>query len=303
MTTQAQPLVGRDRELATLLRLLEEAQEGSPRFAQVTGEAGIGKTSLLAELGRQADAQGWLVLSGRCSELERELPFALVIDAFDSYLASLSPRDFERIATDEMNELAGLFPSLRSLVPEPEYPSTPAERFRAHRAVVEMIERLAARQPMLLILDDLHWADGASIEQAGYVLRRLPETPVMILGSFRTGQADPALAAAVADAARERPIEFIELGPLPFEYASTLLEDRADGRQLYALSKGNPFYLLQLARSEPATGADPGPASGEIPSGVAASIASELDVLSPVARQVADAAAVAGDPFELDLAA
>ena len=104
-----------------------------------------------------------------------------------------TPRAFERIASDELEELAGLFPSLRSLVPEPAYPTTPSERIRVHRAVAEMIARLAGQQPVLLLLDDLHWADGASVEQAGYVLRRPPEAAVMIVGSYRTGQAEPAL--------------------------------------------------------------------------------------------------------------
>ena len=90
MEEQTQPLVGRDRELEVLEGLLGQAKRGAPQFAQVTGEPGIGKSSLLAELGRRANEDGWLVLSGRCAELEREIPFGLVIDAFDAYLASLN---------------------------------------------------------------------------------------------------------------------------------------------------------------------------------------------------------------------
>jgi predicted ATPase/DNA-binding CsgD family transcriptional regulator len=305
-TATAQPgpqLVGRDREVAVLMDLLAQARAGVPRFAQVTGEPGIGKTYLLAEIGRRADADGWLVLSGRASELERELPFGLVVDAFDTYLASLDARDWERIAPDELNELAGIFPSLRSLVSTPANPDTPAERFRAHRAVIEMIERLAARQPLLLLLDDLQWADGASIEQAGYFLRRPPMAAVMTIGSFRTGQADPALVTAVEAAAREGHVEHMELGPLEKADADQLLN--GSGRAgLYEQSGGNPFYLLQLARTDGSGGPAAGPESGPgVPAGVAASIAGELDGLSPTARALADAAAVAGDPFELDLAA
>jgi DNA-binding CsgD family transcriptional regulator len=305
MTTPAQSLVGRDPELELLEQLLSEAREGTPRFAQITGEPGIGKTYLLTEFGRRADADGWLVLTGRSSELEQELPFGLVIDAFDAYLASLNPRDFDRIAPDELTELAGLFPSLRSLVPEPEHPTTPAERFRAHKAVLDMIERLAARQPVLLLLDDIHWADGASIEQAGYTLRHPPQAAVMIVGSFRTGQADPALVTAVEAATREGAVEHIELGPLDPNDAEKLIDSAPDGGRLYEQSGGNPFYLLQLARSDSGS---PGSAltrrdgDGAVPPSVAASIAGELDRLSPGARALADAAAVAGDPFELDLA-
>jgi DNA-binding NarL/FixJ family response regulator len=304
MTEPAPPLVGRDRELDVLERLLGEAKGGEPRFAQVTGEPGIGKSYLLAELGRRADTDGWLVLSGRCSELERELPFALVIDTFDAYLASMNPRDFDRIAPDELSELAGLFPSLRSLVPEPEHPNTPAERFRAHRAVNEMMERLAARQPVLLLLDDLHWADGASIEQAGYALRHPPQAAVVFVGSYRTGQADPALMTAVEAATREGAVEHMELGPLDPSDAAKLVGGSPERDRLYEQSGGNPFYLLQLARSRAGPSAIENARGGEagVPQTVAASIAGELDALSHRARVLADAASVAGDPFDLDVA-
>jgi DNA-binding CsgD family transcriptional regulator len=305
MTEPAPPLVGRDRELAVLERLLGEAKGGEPRFAQVTGEPGIGKSYLLAELGRRADADGWLVLSGRCSELEQELPFGLLIDTFDAYLASMNPRDFDRIAPDELGELAGLFPSLRSLVPAPEQPTTSAERFRAHRAVNEMMERLAARQPVLLLLDDLHWADGASIEQAGHVLRHPPQAAVMMVGSFRTGLGDPTLANAVEAAAREGHMEYVELGPLDPKDANALIGPTPEREWLYEQSGGNPFYLLQLARGDGSRGAATSAVTrgpGEVPAAVAATISGELDGLSTEARSFADAAAVAGDPFELDLA-
>jgi DNA-binding CsgD family transcriptional regulator len=303
VTEAVQPLIGRDDELALLERLLATAvAESRAQFAQVTGEPGIGKTYLLSELGRRADADGWLVLSGRSAELERELPFGLVIDALDAYLGSLDPQTFERIAPDEMSELAGLFPSLRSLTEAPELPSEPGERFRAHRAVVEVIERLAARQPVLLLLDDLHWADPASIEQAGYVLRRPPEAPVMIVGSFRSGQADPALVTAVEGAVREGRVEVIELGPLAREEAVALVGTGPSADGLYESSGGNPFYLLQLARGDrglPSTNASNGEG---VPAGVAAAIAGELAGLARPTRDFAQAAAVVGDPFDLDLA-
>ena len=300
MTATAQTLVGRDQELIRLTQLLDGAREGTPAFAELTGEAGIGKTSLLDALARHADAEGFLVLSGRCSEFEQELPFALVIDAFDGYLASMNPQDFERIASEELAELAGLFPSLRSLAPESADPTTPGERFRAHRAMVALIERLAARQPLLLLLDDLHWADGASIEQAAYVLRRPPEAAVMLVGSYRAGQADPGLVGAIEAAAQAGAVQQIRLGPLDRTEARTLVGGDSD--HVYEQSGGNPFYMLQLARSEAEGNRRITDARG-VPTAVTASIASELESLGSSARALADAGAVAGDPFDLDLAA
>ena len=156
-----QSLVGRDRELDGLAGLLDEAGAGAARFAFVTGEPGIGKTSLLGELLRRAEDRGCLAFHGSAAEFERELPFGLLVDALDEYLESLDPRAFGRRTAEDLGELAAVFPSVRALDPGSGRPTTAAERFRAHRAVRELLERLAARRPLVLVLYDLHWADGA----------------------------------------------------------------------------------------------------------------------------------------------
>jgi AAA ATPase domain len=140
VTTLAQALVGRETELELLERMLDEACGGSSRFVVLTGEPGIGKTSLLAELASRAQERDCLVLEGRAAEFELELPFGLVVDAFDAYLESLDPRTYDRLAADGLDELASVFPSLRSLGDGSARPTGPAERFRAHHAVRELIE-------------------------------------------------------------------------------------------------------------------------------------------------------------------
>jgi len=299
VTGPQQSVLGREAELATLEQLLDAAEDGSARFAAISGEAGIGKTTLLAEATARAEARGWLALGGRSSELERELPFGLMIDAFDAYLGSLEPATFQRLTPDELTELAGLFPSLRSLAPAPAEPGTPAERHRAHHAVAELAERLATRQALLLVLDDMHWADAASIEQVGYLLRRPPSAAVVVLIGFRAGQASRELAVVLEAADRERAIETMELGPLSGEAARALVGPDLPASTLER-GGGNPFYLLQLARA----GSDGGPeaTSATVPAGIVAAIVGELASLPPAAREFAEAAAVAGDPFELDLA-
>jgi predicted ATPase len=177
MIETAHPLVGRDRELDVLDQLLREVRAGAPRFLVLSGEPGIGKTSLIAVLGRQAEAAGCLALHGRATELERDFPFGLIVDALDAHLGSLDPRSFDRLAADELGELASVFPALRSVRPPTSPAGGAAERFRAHYAARELIERLAARRPLVLTLDDIQWSDGASIELIGNLLRHPPTRP------------------------------------------------------------------------------------------------------------------------------
>ena len=130
MTELVQPLVGRDRDLELLGQLLEDVSAGHPHFVFVTGEPGIGKTRLLVELLRRAEDRGCLTLRGNAAEFERELPFGLLVDAFDEYLESLDPRQFNRLATEDLGELAAVFPALRSLDPGSDEPTTAAELLR-----------------------------------------------------------------------------------------------------------------------------------------------------------------------------
>jgi ATP/maltotriose-dependent transcriptional regulator MalT len=287
-------------------RLLDDACAGSPRFVFVSGEPGIGKTSLLVELLGQADDRGCLALRGGAAEFERELPFGLVVDAFDEYLASLDPHAFSHLAAEDLSELAGVFPALRSLDLGSGHPTTAAERFRVHHALRDLIERLAAKQPLVLMLDDLHWADGASLELAAYLLRHPPRAAVVVAATFRTGQAQRALVTSIERAMAEGEIvDRIELGPLTAVDAKRLCDgsDAAERERLYEASGGNPFYLLELARMGGDGENGRSMIDGvDVPAAVRAAIAGELDDLSAPARRFAEAAAITGDPFELDLA-
>ena len=242
---------------------------------------------------------------GGAAEFERELPFGLVVDAVDEYLETMDPHAFQRLAGEDLTELAGVFPSLRSLDPGSDQPSTAAERFRAHRAVCGLLEHLAARQPLVLALDDLHWADGASLELISHLLRRPPRAAVMVAATFRRGQIDRALTSTIERGMREADGR-VHLGPLPRDQAHALVDETpsANYQDLYETSGGNPLYLLELARL--AAGGEPRlsrEGDAGVPATVAAATAGELDALSARGRGLAEAAAVAGDPFELDLAA
>jgi DNA-binding NarL/FixJ family response regulator len=305
MMKVARPLLGREREMEVVEQLLDEASAGDARFLFVTGEPGIGKTRLLDELLSRAGDRGCLALHGGAAEFERELPFGLVVDAVDEYLESLDPHVFQRLAGEDLTELASVFPALRSLDPGSDQPSTAAERFRAHRAICSLFEHLAVRQPLVLALDDLHWADGASHELVSHLLRRPPHAAVMVAATFRRGQVDRVLTSTLERGMHDAD-RLVELGPLPRGQAHALVGETraADYERLYEASGGNPLYLLELARlgsgSEPRVSTDGGVG---VPATVAAATAGELEALSTHGRGLAEAAAVAGDPFDLDLTA
>jgi DNA-binding CsgD family transcriptional regulator len=294
-------LLGRDEEVKLLERVLDDARDGDAGFVIISGEAGIGKTSLLEKLREVAAGSGCLTLAGRASEFDQELPFGLFTDALDAYLDSLHRQALDRLAMDRLGDLAAVFPSMHALGEAVEHPASVTERFRVHHAVRELLERLAAGRPLVLILDDLQWADGASLELIAYLLRHPPQAEVMVAMALRPGPVDPALARTMRSIQTSSLIHNVELGPLPIESVRLLVGD--DAQELHHVSGGNPFYALQLARSPAVAGQAESWGGREVPSAVARAIAAELATLSPTARNLAEAAAVVGDPFDIDIAA
>jgi DNA-binding NarL/FixJ family response regulator len=294
-------LVGREAELERIDGVLERLHSGPLRCLTVEGEPGIGKTRLLAELRRRSEGQGQLVLQGVASEFETYLPFGVVADAFDAYLASRGDRIAGDWPPQLRAELASMFPSLRH-GGEPDPATTGDERYRAHRAMRGLIELLAAERPLVVILDDVHWADGASLELIQALLRRTPDAGGLLTLGFRPGQAPTRLLAALAAPLVER----IALGPLTREEAAELLAADPTApalRRIYEQGGGNPFYLEQLARTGSSAGAMAAAPESGVPPSIAVSVAEELASLPARARLMLESAAIAGDPFEPDIAA
>jgi DNA-binding NarL/FixJ family response regulator len=305
----AEHLVGRADELGSIDEVLAGLGRGRPGAIELAGEPGIGKTRLLRELAARAEASGQFALSGSASELERDLPFSVFVDALDDYLAGLPPATLAALDDEVLAELAHVFPSLSALAPGEVAPQH--ERYRSHRAVRDLLGRLAATRPLVLILDDFHWADPASVELLGALLHRPPAAAVLFALAVRPRQMPERLAAALERARREGWLSRIMLGALSLAEMREFLGEASvatEAAAVYEESGGNPFYLQQLARP---LGRPAGAASAlaevsraiGVPSPVAAALAEELALLSGNARLVLDGAAVAGDPFEPELAA
>jgi tetratricopeptide (TPR) repeat protein len=299
-------LVGRADELASFDALVAARDRRSAHFVVVSGEPGIGKTRLLAEFCARAGEAGRLVLEGTATEYEREVPFAVLVDALDDYLGSLHPRLLERLGVERLAELARALPSLAGY--RQDDATLEAERYRLHRAVRALLELLGSQQPVVLALDDVHWVDGASLELLLHLVRHPPRADALLVVAFRPVQVDAQLSTQLAATSAGEDATLVSLGPLSeAEIAALLGNEPGDRRScmLYRQSGGNPFFAEQLARvpGDERSRTEAGEVEEGVPAAVAAAIDRELSGLSDSARSLLEGGAVAGDPFDLDLAA
>src|SRR5689334_5882170 len=213
-------MVGRRAELATVEGALDLLVQGQGGTLVITGEPGIGKTRMLADLVDAARARGCPVLDGRATEFERDEPYAVFRDLTDGHLRA-------------------------------------ADRLTAHVAVGEL---LARRAPVVVALDDMHWADPSSIDLFGYLVRQPPTGPVLIAAALRPARCPSRLVLALDAARRRDRFTELALAPLTRAESAELLggADEPTVDMLHAESGGNPFYLHVLAaaqtRGQPASG-------------------------------------------------
>ena len=257
MTTIGDHLVGRTAEMAAVDDALGGIRGGAAACLVVQGEPGIGKTRLLAELAARADARGCTVLSGSASELERDLPFWVFVDALDEYVAGLDPR-LVGVAARRRARRAGAGPARR-------WPTTPRRRRRCCRtSATARTGRCASCSSGSRRAGRSCWSSTTS---TGPTPRRSscsprccaarPTPPSCSCVAGRPRQLAGAPGGGPRARRSPRRLTRIELAGLPREAAGELL-GRAVGREradaLYAESGGNPFYLQQLARSDGAAG-------------------------------------------------
>jgi predicted ATPase len=322
-------MIGRDAELQTLARALAAMADGDFVFMAVTGDPGVGKTRLLGELAIAAARGQATTLWGRAAEFEREMPFGVMVDALDDHVESRARTLAADLGAGPAQLLATVFPSLSAAVPpgsEAGVDLTGLARYRLFRTVAQLLGEMAGTAGLVLILDDVHWADETSVEFLDHLARHPPRGRTLVAVGYRPAQAPPRLMTLVDAAAGPGGGRghHIPVGPFSQDEVREFLGpevSRARCQTLYEASGGNPFYLealAQMGRSHPGAGrsapaghkqdapavlGDEGGGLDELPDSVRASLQAEFASLSAMARLVAQGAAVAGESFEPELAA
>lgn len=317
--------VGRAAELHRLELAWKEAAAGVPRVVLVSGEPGVGKTRLVAEVSRAAHRAGATVLFGRCDE-DLSVPYQPFVEALDGYVAHAPPDRLLEQAGRHGGDLARLLPRLAEKVPDlPEAMRAEPEIERHHlfEAVRTFIEALAVDSPLVLVIDDLHWAAKPTLLMLRHVVRSEENRSVLILATYRDtdlGRGHP-LAGVLSDLRREPGVERVDLQGLNADEVSEVIvqaaghdlddETQALADQLYAETEGNPFFLGQTLRHLVETRAiiqengrwRRGPEADRvgIPEGVREVIGRRLSRLSDATNDVLSTAAVIGREFDADL--
>lgn len=273
-------LVGRQAELSLLTAALDDAATGRGRVLLLGGEAGIGKSRLVIETIGAARERGFAVLEGAAYPLHAALAYAPIFEALGQYLAALPDREFAGV-------VAGLADLGRLLV-DPRLPTPPPDdnpRTRMFEAVAEVLRRLAARQPVLLVVEDLHWADTGTVDLMRSIADAVPDH-CMLVGTFRSAEApelrgDEITLAPLSDA------EVAELvGSLHAEPAVDLVAD------VVKRAKGIPLFVTTLVSD---------PRGSAVPRIVRDVVVDRLARLDTHERRLLELVAVAGDAGTPDI--
>jgi DNA-binding SARP family transcriptional activator len=303
------PMFGRQSELTRLRHALDEALASRGQLIAVLGEAGIGKSRLVSQVTVEAVKRGALALVSHGYQTEQTLAYGVWIDALRR--GGVLDRDdvLSGVAPAWRAELARLFPELAHRDARPA--SSPEDATRLFEAVGHLLERLAKTQPLLLVLEDVHWADEASIRLTSVLSRRIASWPILIVLTAR--EEDVAEAPVLRDLLRLPKISRLPLGPLSQEDTTALVQSLAPrGRvvdaegalaeRIWGASNGNPFVVVEILRALeqgalPTTTAD----ALALPDRVRELVMVRLERLSEAGQALVALAAVIGREFEFEL--
>ncbi len=321
------PLVGREAEMSRLGVWLREAVAGQGRLVLISGEAGVGKTRLTQEFTARARWEGMQVLAGGCHPQER-MPYQPFVEALEMYFSRLDDAE-GRALRDEGGPLAAewlkLVPALArrpfmaemppgaALGPEP-------EKLRLFTAVRLLLHHAAQKTPLLLVLEDLHWAEEGTLELLSYLARNAHQEPALLGGTYRTEEARPLeawmhrLTKAGLEAVVLPPLNEAETATLVAGALGLIAPPQQFARYLYQRTNGNPFFLEEVLKSLIEAGIlhrrdgawhtdldAPRYEDTRVPSTIESVIVDRLSRLSADSRQALSWAAVIGQAFDFDV--
>ena len=288
------PYVGRDAELSQVARSALEAAAGRTRIVLVTGDAGAGKTALASQVSQRLAGQGWLTAIGRCPEHEgvpAGWPWAEVLRCLAAVAVPTQPQPLAALLADA-----------------PAQEGDPAAaRFRLHRAVGGYLEQVSRAAPLLVVLDDLHRADGETLAILTDVTAHLTAARLLVLATYRPAEVGEQLPACLAALAARQPAR-VNLGGLDAAAAGELISatcaspvDRETARSIAERTGGNPFFIKETARLLDSEGTLA--AATEVPAGVRDVLQRRIARLPATAQTILRQAAVIGTETDADVLA
>ncbi len=318
-------VIGRAAELAFLERVLRDAMRSVGQVVLLSGEAGIGKTRMIASAKASASQAGYVVLESSCFEPDSMVPYAPLIDLFRELLLDSNSSAVAHALDAAAPGMVGVVPEFSVRVPglvrsqlfEPDQ-----ERHSLFHTVFRFLVDLSRAQPVLLIIEDLHWCDDTTLELLLYIARKLASVPLLLLVSYRSEEPQPNLRHLLAELDRQRLATEVVLSPLDRAGVDAMLRATVSPHrratsgfldEIYALTEGNPFFVEEVLKALVVTGDFAQDAGGgaertslealRVPRTIEDAVLRRLVRASPAAQRVARLAAVAGRRFELPLLA
>ena len=323
--TSAFPFVGRTGELERLRMLMPCAEGEGRRVVLVGGEAGSGKSRLVREFAVEAARDGALVLCGACDAVVRT-PYGPFVEALDQLTRSIDPTELRAVLGTGGGEVTRLLPDLTLRVgdlPAPVEADPDTERHRLHTAVTGLLTGVSRGRPLLLVLEDGHWADAPTLLLLRHLARSAGDARVLVLATFRDTEADipGVLTETLADLRRSEDIVRLRLEGLSRDDVDEFVRRAAGGSlgpelhelavSIYALTEGNAFLVCELWRALIETKAVEAldgtfrvvrpPAELGTPESVREVVSQRLARLAPRTSDLLELAATAGSEFDLDL--
>ena len=315
-TSDTTPFVGRNNEYGTLIGLIARLTTGRGYTVLIEGEPGIGKSRLLREVAHYAQTQELPILTTNCYEIERAIPYQPVIDLVTRALDRISAIALHNLPPVSLAELAALVPEVGEHCPElpqlsNDFPE--ARQARLSRAVDQLLEASRGRRPALLLVDDIQWADDASVQVLHFLARQTAQRPQLVIYAYRDEavDSDERFAQLIESLRRDSDARRISLARLDYADTQSIVAALATNlaapdlaERLHRETEGNPFFLMSILQSlsegETQLESRSSDAPGLLPDALRAAVRVRLAHVPKAIRPLLDTAAVLGRRFDFD---